>query len=107
MTLKANLHAQMKNIRGYRLEMTPHYRWEHNTNGGFTMQEEMVAYIDVGTDTPKREHLTWMSVANVYKAKRGNRFIAEVKGYSKLFRFQTLREAMRMAKFLYQTKSKF
>ena len=70
------------------------------------MQEEMVAYLDVGTDTFKRQHISWMSVANVYKAKRGNRFIAEVNGFPKLFRFHTLREAMRMAKFLYQTKSK-
>lgn len=105
MTVKTNLHAQMKNIKGYRLEMEPNYRWEHNTNGGITLQSEMAAYIDVGTVTPKRQHVNWMSVANVYKAKRGNRFIAEIKGYPKLFQFQTLREAMRMAKFLYQTKS--
>ena len=51
--------------------------------------------------------MTGFSIANVYKAKRGNRSIAEVKGYKKLFPFLTLREAMRMAKFLYQTKQKF
>jgi len=51
--------------------------------------------------------MTGFSIANVYKAKRGNRYIAEVKGYKKLFPFLTLREAMRMAKFLYQTKQKF
>ena len=95
----------MRNVKGYRLELQPQHRWQHNTNGGITLQAEMVAYIDVGTDTPKRQHVSWMSIANVYKSKRGNRFIAEVGGYPKLFRFHTLREAMRMAKFLYQTKS--
>ena len=105
MTINPNLWAA-KNIKGYRIEMEPNYRWQHNTNGGITMQEEMVAYIDEGGVTPLRHHINWMSVANVYKAKRGNRFIAEVGGYPKLFRFHTLREAMRMAKFLYQTKSK-
>lgn len=104
MTISPNKWANMP-VKGYTLRMEANFRWQHNTNGGISLQEEMVAYVDVGTDTPKRQHATWMSVANVYKAKRGNRFIAEVNGYPKLFRFQTLREAMRMAKFLYQTKS--
>ena len=95
------------NVKGYRLEMQPRHRWQHNTNGGITLQAEMMAYIDVGTDTPKRQHVSWMSIANVYKAKQGNRYIAEVNGYRKLFPFQTLREAMRMAKFLHQTKQNF
>lgn len=107
MTFQTNRHAQMRNIKGYRLELQPQHRWQHNTNGGITLQAEMVAYIDVGTDTPKREHVSWHSVANVYKAKRGNRYIAEVQGHKKLFPFQTLREAMRMAKFLHQTKQNF
>jgi hypothetical protein len=93
------------NVNDYTIHMESNFRWQHNTNGGITLQSEMVAYIDVGTNTPKRQHVSWHSVANVYKAKRGNRFIAEVGGYPKLFRFHTLREAMRMAKFLYQTKS--
>ena len=94
------------NVNDYILHMEPNFRWEHNTNGGITMQSEMVAYIDEGGAQPRRQHINWMSVANVYKAKRGNRYIAEVNGYPKLFRFHTLREAMRMAKFLHQTKSK-
>ena len=93
-------------VKGYKLSLDTVYRWQHNTNGGITLQQEMFAYVDVGKDTPMRHHMTWISVANVYKAKRGNRFIAEVNGYRKLFNFQTLREAMRMAKFLHQTKSK-
>jgi len=100
-----NLHAQMKNVRGYTLEAGTKFRWARNTKDGITLQEEMIAYIDVGTPVPKREHLNWHSVANVYKAKRGNRYIAEVRGHTKLFQFPTLREAMRMAKFLYQTKN--
>jgi len=104
--MRPNLHAQMKDVRAYTLEAGTKYRWARNTNNGITLQEEMIAYIDVGTPVPKREHVSWHSVANVYKAKRGNRFIAEVRGHKKLFQFQTLREAMRMAKFLYQTNQK-
>ena len=104
--MRRNLHAQMKDVRSYTLEAGTNYRWARNTNNGITLQEELVAYIDVGTPTPKREPVSWHSIANVYKAKRGNRFIAEVRGHKKLFQFQTLREAMRMAKFLYQTNQK-
>ena len=104
--MRPNLHAQLKNVKGYTLEAGTNYRWQHNTNGGITLQEEMVAYIDDGTPVIRRDHVSWHSVANVYKAKRGNRFIAEVGGYPKLFRFHTLREAMRMAKFLYQNNRK-
>jgi hypothetical protein len=86
--------------------MEANYRWMRSLEGMITLQAEMVAYIDVGTDAPKRQHINWMSIANVYKSKRGNRYIAEVNGYPKLFSFHTLREAMRMAKFLHQTKSK-
>lgn len=93
----------MKGVKGYKM-VNSGFRWEHNTNGGITLQTEMVAYVDQGSHTPKRVPMTWFSVANVYKAKRGNRFIAEVKGYKKLFPFLTLREAMRMAKFLLQNK---
>jgi len=93
----------MRGVKDYTLD-AGNYRWEHNTKGGITLQRELVAYIDVGTNTPTRQHVTWQSVANVYKTKRGNRFIAQVKGYKKLFPFLTLREAMRMAKFLIQTK---
>jgi hypothetical protein len=81
----------------------PRYRWARNTKDGITLQEEMVEYVDVGMPTLKREHLSWLSVANVYKATRGNRFIVEVRGHRKQFSFLTLREAMRMAKFLYKT----
>ena len=106
MTLAPNALAQLENVKGYKISMDSIYRWQHNTNGGITLQQEMFAYIDVGTDTPKRHHMTWMSIANVYKSKRGHRYIAEVSGYMKLFPFQSLREAMRMAKFLYQTNRK-
>jgi hypothetical protein len=105
MTINPNNWANYPN-QGYRLEMETNYRWMRSLEGMITLQVEMVAYIDVGTDTPKRQHISWMSIANVYKAKRGNRYIAEVNGYRKLFPFHTLREAMRMAKFLHQTKSK-
>jgi len=101
--LQPNFHALMQNVKGYEV-INSEFRWQHNTNGGITLQTEMVAYVDQGSDTPKRVPMTWFSVANVYKTKRGNRYIAEVKGYKKLFPFLTLREAMRMAKFLYQTK---
>ena len=90
--------------KGYRLEIQPEFRWQHNTKGGITLQSEMVAYIDEGGLEPRRQHINWMSIANVYKTKRGHRYIAEVSGYQKLFVFHTLREAMRMAKFLYKTK---
>lgn len=103
--LQPNRLAQLKNVKGYTMEAGADYRWQHNTNGGITLQEEMVAYVDVGMPRPERHHLSWHSVANVFKAKRGNRYIAEVRGHKKLFQFQTLREAMRMAKFLYQTRS--
>lgn len=105
MTTSRNPWAIMP-IKDYILHMEPFYRWQHNTEGGITLQEEMVAYIDEGDKQHRRMHINWMSVANVYKAKRGNRYIAEVNGYPKLFRFHTLREAMRMAKFLHQTRSK-
>ena len=105
-SLQPNLHAVMKNVKDYTLG-EGNYRWERNTKGGITLQRELVAYVDVGTDTPERKHVMWQSVANVYKTKHGNRYIAEVKGYKKLFPFLTLREAMRMAKFLYQTKQTF
>jgi hypothetical protein len=104
--MRPNLHAQLKNVKGYTLEAGTNYRWARNTNNGITLQEEMVAYIDDGTPVIRHEHVNWHSIANVYKAKRGNRFIAEVRGHKKLFQFQTLREAMRMAKFLYQTNQK-
>jgi len=96
----------MQNVKGYEV-INSDFRWEYNTKGGITLQTEMVAYVDQGSGTPKRVPMTWFSIANVYKAKRGNRYIAEVKGHKKLFPFLTLREAMRMAKFLYQTKQKF
>ena len=96
----------MRGVKDYTLD-AGNYRWEHNTNGGFTLQQEMFAYVDVGRDKPERHHLTWFSIANVYKAKRGNRYIAEVRGHTKLFQFPTLREAMRMAKFLIQNKQNF
>ena len=105
MTFAHNPWAAKPN-QGYRLEMGTNYQWMRSLKGMITLQAEMVAYIDVGTDTPQRQHINWMSIANVYKSKRGNRFIAEVNGYPKLFSFHTLREAMRMAKFLHQTKSK-
>ena len=103
-SLQPNLYAQMKNIKGYTVDGSGKYRWMHNNIGGITLQREMVAYIDVGLPEPKREHLNWHSVANVYKPKRGNRYLTEVNGYKKCFSFLTLREAMRMAKFLYQTR---
>jgi hypothetical protein len=105
-SLQPNLHAVMKNVKGYTMDSGCSYRWQHNTDGGITLQIEMVAYADVGKPEPIRMHVTWFSIANVYKAKRGNRYMAEVTGYKKLFSFQTLREAMRMAKFLHQTKQK-
>ena len=103
-SLLPNLHADMRGVKDYTLG-EGNYRWEHNTNGGFTLQRELVAYIDVGAGIPERKHVTWQSLANVYKTKRGNRYIAEVRGYRELFPFLTLREAMRMAKFLIQNKS--
>jgi len=105
MTINPNKWANLP-VNDYTLRMEANFRWQHNTDGGITLQEEMVAYVHDGGARPHRMHINWMSVANVYKAKRGNRFIAEVNGYPKLFSFHTLREAMRMAKFLYQTKSK-
>jgi hypothetical protein len=102
-SLQRNFHAAMKNVKSYEVGHDGSYRWQHNTDGGITLQQEMFAYVDVGRAEPERHHLTWFSVANVYKTKRGNRYIAEVKGHKKLFPFLTLREAMRMAKFLYQT----
>lgn len=93
----------MRGVKDYTLD-AGNYRWEHNTKGGITLQRELVAYIDVGAGIPERQHISWQSVANVYKTKRGNRFIAQVRGHQKLFPFLTLREAMRMAKFLYQAK---
>ena len=98
-----NLHAGRRGVKDYTLAEGK-YRWQHNFKGGITLQRELVAYVDVGTDTPERDHVTWQSLANVYKTKRGNRFIAEVRGHKKLFSFLTLREAMRMAKFLLHAK---
>ena len=93
----------MKGVKDYTLGEGK-YRWEYNFKGGITLQRELVAYVDVGEDTPTRQHISWQSLANVYKTKRGNRFIAEVRGHKKLFSFLTLREAMRMAKFLLHAK---
>ena len=105
--LAPNLHATMKNVKGYTLEAGTKFRWARNTKDGITLQEEMIAYVDVGMPRPERHHLSWHSVANVYKPKRGKHFVVEVRGHNKLFPFLTLREAMRMAKFLYQTKQNF
>jgi hypothetical protein len=102
-SLQPNLHAVMKNVKGYTMEVGTKYRWARNTKDGITLQEELVAYVDVGMPRPERHHLNWHSVANVYKPKRGDRFVVEVRGHKKLFSFPKLREAMRMAKFLYQT----
>jgi len=102
-----NLYAQLKNVKGYTVDGSGKYRWMHNSIGGITLQMEMVAYIDVGLPEPRREHLNWHSIANVYRPKRGNRYLTEVNGYKKCFSFLTLREAMRMAKFLHQTKINF
>jgi hypothetical protein len=103
-SLQPNLHAVMRNVKDYTLESGTKFRWARNTKDGITLQEELVAYIDVGKPIPERHHLNWHSVANVHKPKRGNRFVVEVRGHTKLFSFPKLREAMRMAKFLYQTR---
>lgn len=93
----------MKNVKDYTVHAGSSFRWARNTKDGLTLQEEMFAYVDVGEPKPVRHHLSWHSVANVYKPKRGDRFVVEVRGHKKLFSFPKLREAMRMAKFLYQT----
>lgn len=74
------------------------FRWQRNDEGGLTLQ--------------KQGSLFWFSVADVFKAKRGKRWIVRVVSsdhrnwrpiYDQYTAF-TLREAMRLTKFIVGVK---
>lgn len=104
MTFNINNFAQYQGVKDYSTAMEK-LRWMRSLEGMITLQQEMIAYIDVGLPEIKRESLGWYSLANVYKSKKGNRYIVEIQGVPKVYAFHTLREAMRMAKFLHKMKS--
>ena len=73
-------------------------RWQRNDMGGVTLQ--------------KNGKLYWFSIADVFKAKRGERWVVRVVVRNSLTRSLeweqytafTLREAMRLAKFIVGVK---
>jgi hypothetical protein len=73
-------------------------RWQRNDQGGVTLEK---LSMQMG------EHCWWTGVADVFKAKRGDRYVVRLVTWSKnhnrryhQYAAFSLREAMRMAKFL-------
>lgn len=87
-------------------------RWRKNDSGGVTLQEwtpkKTTTY--KGTVATYTSPEYWKPIADVYKAKRGNRYVVRViNPLSTGPRFDqyqafTLREAMRLAKFIVGVK---
>lgn len=69
------------------------YKWAKNYRGGVTLQNSFT-YI---WDNEGKE--TWFSIANVYKAKRGDRWIVEL-DHGPRHAVTNLREGMRLCKML-------
>lgn len=69
------------------------YRWQKNTEGGVTLQSD-ATYRWNGI---LRE--VWVPIANVYKAKRGARWIVEL-DHGPRHAVHNLREGMRLCKML-------
>ena len=69
------------------------YRWMKNTEGGVTLQSSQAfKWLDGERDI-------WFSIANVYKPKRGNRWIVELDRGPR-HAVHNLREGMRLCKML-------
>lgn len=84
------------------------FRWQRNDQGGLTLQQ----WVPKKTTTYRGTTFTytspefWNSWADVFKAKQGNRYVVRVLRHKRLssgfdqYTAHTLREAMRLAKFL-------
>lgn len=89
-------------------------RWRHNDDGGITLQrwvpKKTTTYNGTTFEYTSPEH--WRSDADVFKAKRGDRYVVRVltdrlKDWHPVYdqySAHSLREAMRMAKFLVGVK---
>ena len=73
------------------------YRWAKNYRGGVTLQTART-YSWCGPEAPIRRDL-WLSTANVFKAKRGDRWIVEL-DHGPRHAVHNLREGMRLCKML-------
>ena len=81
-------------------------RWQKNSAGGVTLQRWIPKRTTTYTST-SYEYTSpafWKSIADVFKAKRGERYVVRImqptgSGFDQYQAF-TLREAMRLAKFI-------
>lgn len=85
-------------------------RWRKNDSGGLTLQEwtpkKTTTY--KGTVATYTSPEYWKPIADVYKAKKGERYVVRImrptpSGFDQYQAF-TLREAMRLAKFIVGVK---
>ena len=82
------------------------FRWQRNDKGGLTLQKWIPKRTHLYTQTDIRYHTGnyWDGRADVFKAKRGNRYVVRLVGRRMpsfdQYTAHTLREAMRLAKFL-------
>ena len=87
-------------------------RWEKNDTGGVTLRKfvptRTAKYKNTTFEYTTPEH--WWALADVFKAKRGNRYVVRVINdlldgpRFDQYSAHSLREAMRMAKFLVGVK---
>lgn len=84
------------------------FRWQRNDKGGLTLQQWFPkrTHTYAQTAIPYTTGNYWDSCADVFKAKQGNRYVVRVLRHRRLssgfdqYTAHTLREAMRLAKFL-------